>query len=164
MKTLCLVRHAKSSWLDPKVEDKDRPIDPRGEADAKLLAQFLLNHHIKPDILLVSPALRTQMTAQVLIQDMQIPPAHLQTIDEIYEAGVESLLHIIQQVPNSVNSILLVGHNPGLTWLANYLADDHQISLPTCGAYGVSFDTNDWQEITLIEGKTIFVEIPKHTD
>ena len=164
MKTLCLIRHAKSSWTDPKMDDKDRPIDPRGETDAAHLAEFLLSHDINPDLVLVSPAKRTQMTSQILAKNMHIADKKLKTIDTVYQAAVEDLLHLIQQTDDHVNSLIIIGHNPGLSWLANYLADAHHINLPTCGAYAATFDTDKWQEVTIVEGKTIFVELPKHDD
>lgn len=161
MKTLCLIRHAKSSWHDPAMDDKQRPLDERGELDAKVLGDFLKAKKLTPDIILCSPAIRTAVTAEIVARELGLKADQVIANEEIYEAGVETLLAVIQQLPKKYSTVFLVGHNPGLTWLANYLADDHMINLPTCGTYCVTFDTSDWKEITMVEGKTLFIDTPQ---
>lgn len=161
MKRLCLIRHAKSSWNHPSVEDHERPLDERGEEDAKAMGEILTENKVKPDYILASPAKRASDTATLIAESIGFAKDQIITDENLYEAGVEDLLAIIQSLDNKHKSVLLVGHNPGLTYLANYLADDHVVNLPTCGAYCVDFDTNDWSEITVVDGKTVFVDSPK---
>jgi len=161
VKKLCLIRHAKSSWDNPAIEDHERPLDPRGEADAALMGGFLAKKQLKPDIILASNATRAVDTARIIAEQVGVGSDKIDSEEQIYDAGVEDLLAMIQDLPSDYQTVFLVGHNPGLTWLANYLAEDHLINLPTCGAYCVAFDTDSWANIKTVEGKTLFFESPK---
>lgn len=162
MKTLCLIRHAKSSWSNPTMPDTDRPLDNRGVEDAESIALILQEKSFQPDCVLASPAVRATKTAEIIMAKLQLDKKLLSIDKHIYDAAVEDLLAVIQGLDKKIQSVLLVGHNPGLTWLANYLADDHVVNLPTCGTYCVNFDAKGWQDITTVEGKTLFVAQPKH--
>lgn len=126
------------------------------------MAESIKAHKVKPAVILTSPAKRALDTAMIIAKTLGVDDQRLIVDDRIYEAGVEELLAIIQAMDNHYQTVIVIGHNPGLTLLANYLADDHVINLPTCGTYCVDFDTDDWANITKIEGKTLFVDSPKH--
>ena len=162
MKTICLIRHAKSSWQNHVEQDKDRPLDPRGVEDATQLGQYLKKKALQADTIISSDATRALTTAQTVAQAMGLKENKILVEPKVYEAGVEALLKVIQSLPNQLNTVILVGHNPGLSWLANYLADDHQVNLPTCGTYCISFETSDWADIMLVEGNVLFSDGPKH--
>lgn len=165
MRKLCLIRHAKSSWDNASIQDHDRPLDARGESDAIRMGEILLEKSFHPDLILTSDALRTLTTAQLIAKQLAVPEEKIIQEPAIYDAGVEDLLAILQKLPAKYATIILVGHNPGLTWLANYLADDHLINLPTCGVYCVAFEAENWNDITTAEYKTLFIDSPKqHPD
>lgn len=165
MRKLCLIRHAKSSWDNASMQDHDRPLDARGESDAIKMGDILLEKNLHPDAILTSDALRALATAQLIAKQLSFPEDKITQDPAIYDAGVEDLLAILQKLPAKYAMVILVGHNPGLTWLANYLADDHLINLPTCGVYCVGFEAENWSDITTSEYKTLFVDNPKqHSD
>ncbi|CAN5293783.1 histidine phosphatase family protein [soil metagenome] len=161
MKTLCLIRHAKSSWNHPEINDIDRPLELRGEEDAVVVGKWLYEQTFKPDIILSSPANRAINTAKILAAQLHYDTESIIIEPSVYEASVEDLLAVIKNVDDKYSTLLLVGHNPGLTWLANYLAEDHMINLHTCGVYCITFETSTWQDITDADSKHVFSDEPK---
>ena len=137
MKTLYLARHAKSSWDDPGQSDFDRPLNARGQHDAPRMAHYLLEHHVRPDRILTSPAMRARTTATIYHETLG---GILKEDDRIYEASVTSLLYLAQEALESAETLMLVGHNPGLTELANLLGDAPIYNLQTSGVVGLQFE------------------------
>jgi len=123
MKLLYLLRHAKSSWDDPDLDDFDRPLNKRGRKSAKAMAEFFRKSGITPQTILCSPAKRTRETLKHLAPVLGAAPARLDR--RIYEASYQTLLLCLADLPPEVNSALLIGHNPGLERLALYLMSDH---------------------------------------
>lgn len=160
MKQLCIIRHAKSSWIDPALNDMDRQLEEVGKINAALTGGILKQKGVNPDAIYASSATRAYDTAYFIAETLEFSPQNIIVDPAIYEAQVDVLLSIIQNIPQEYHSIILVGHNPGLTLLANYLADEHMQSLPTCGVCCFEFSTNDWSEITIVESKTLFVTSP----
>jgi phosphohistidine phosphatase len=121
MKRLYLLRHAKSSWDDPALADHDRPLAPRGRRAAKVIAKHLGRKGISPELVLCSSSRRTRQTLKRLAPglgknaDVRIEP-------ELYAAPARDLLDVLQKVPDEVESVLLIGHNPGIQDLALSLA------------------------------------------
>jgi phosphohistidine phosphatase len=121
MKRLYLLRHAKSSWDDPTLADHDRPLAPRGRRAANVMAENLRRKGIMPELVLCSPSRRTRQTLKRLAPvlgkdaDVQIEP-------ELYAASARELIEVLQGVPDEVESVMLIGHNPGLQDLALSLA------------------------------------------
>jgi phosphohistidine phosphatase len=133
MKQLILIRHAKSSWAEPDQKDFERPLNTRGEHDAPRMGRALAEHGIRPDKILASPARRAISTARILAQESGFKAKHIEEIPAIYEASPDTLLQLIRQQQDDAGSIALVGHNPGLTMLANRLGDRFIDNIPTCG-------------------------------
>ncbi|TVQ74425.1 MAG: histidine phosphatase family protein, partial [Oceanospirillales bacterium] len=123
MKLLTLVRHAKSSWKHADLTDFDRPLNKRGKQDLPLLCERLIQYQLYPDQLIFSPATRTRLTAARIIDRLAIPSEQCQDNPEIYESSAETLLQVIQQVTDQTSHLMLVGHNPGLQDLGNYLLE-----------------------------------------
>ena len=122
MKTIFLLRHAKSSWDDPNLDDFHRPLTRRGRRSAELMAGYLRRHRLAPAVVLCSPALRTRQTLERLEPSLGNPPT---TFDpRIYDASWQALLFRLREVPPSAGSVLLIGHNPGLERLALSLTGD----------------------------------------
>jgi phosphohistidine phosphatase len=123
MKRLFLLRHAKSSWDDPGLADHDRPLAPRGERAAKVIARYLREERIAPDLVLCSSSRRTRETLD------RIAPAlgdevRVEIERELYAASADRLLERLRAVDDDVESVMLIGHNPGIEQLALSLAGD----------------------------------------
>jgi phosphohistidine phosphatase len=120
MRTLYLLRHAKSSWDDPALSDHERPLAPRGRRDAKRIAKHVGRIGLRPELVLCSTAVRTEQTLDLLRP--KLGQVAVQVEEQLYGASSETLLERIRSVPDQVGSVLLIGHNPGLHDLALTLA------------------------------------------
>lgn len=161
MKTLFLLRHAKSSWKEIDFADFDRPLSKRGESDAPLMGKILHKKDCKPDIILSSPAKRAITTAKLLAEQLDYPKKDIRAIDEIYEAGTGELMDIIAEIDDHHKRAMLVGHNPAFTILANHLAPSHLEGIPTCGVVCIEFDVKSWSDVRAGKGRLLFFEYPK---
>jgi len=121
VKTLLLLRHAKSDWSNPSQQDIDRPLNQRGQKSAALIGQWLKQHHIQPEWAVCSPALRVRETMMGLHNKLNLPESLIQFDDRLYLASLTTLLDALSQCPDDMDQILLVGHNPGLEQLLDYL-------------------------------------------
>ncbi len=160
MKTLYLGRHAKSSWKNMELADIDRPLNKRGKRDAPFMGKLLADKGIKPDLIISSPAKRAVATAKVIASEINYPEEEIIFDENIYEATGRGLLEIISGTEEKYNSIMLFGHNPGLTVLNNNLSDHFIDNIPTCGVVALEFKTS-WNEIELKSAGFIFFEYPK---
>ncbi|MFN3345212.1 MAG: SixA phosphatase family protein [Chloroherpetonaceae bacterium] len=154
MKSLYLIRHAKSSWDYPDLTDFERPLNKRGLRDAPFMGMILREKQIAPELFLSSPAKRTLTTAQLFANAMNYPAAQIVTEPRIYEASRQTLLDVIQSLPDTLNSVAVFCHNPAITDLANFLSDKRVDNVPTCGIFSVSLDSPSWR--SLGEGKCVF--------
>ena len=161
MKTLYIARHAKSSWDFPELTDIDRPLNGRGNKNAPEMGQRLFKRNIKPDLLLSSPANRAFTTAQKIAQEIGYPLEEISTSQEIYHVGSGELMDIVRGQNDSINSLMIFGHNPGFTWFANSLTGENIDNIPTCGIVAIEFDVDSWSNIEAGEGKLIFFDYPK---
>ncbi len=161
MKTLYIARHAKSSWDFPELTDIDRPLNGRGNKNAPEMGQRLFKRNIKPDLLLSSPANRAFTTAQKIAQEIGYPLEEISTSQEIYHVGSGELMDIVRGQNDSINSLMIFGHNPGFTWFANSLTGEYIDNIPTCGIVAIEFDVGSWSNIEAGEGKLIFFDYPK---
>jgi len=144
MKTLTIVRHAKSSWKNTSLPDRDRPLSRRGENDAPEMARRIAAAGIRPSLIVSSPAKRAWKTAKIIARELGYPLEFLQREDDLYLASVNKILDVLVAQDERFNNIMLFGHNPGLTDFANYLVPGLTNNLPTCGVVSVSFDRDDW--------------------
>ena len=144
MKTLTLVRHAKSSWRDTSLSDRERPLNKRGERDAPVMGKRIADAGIRPSLMISSPAVRAWTTAKVVAKALGYPLEFLQREDDLYLASLDSLLDVVAAQEAGFNNIMLFGHNPGLTDFANYLSPGLTNNVPTAGVVSVDFDREDW--------------------
>lgn len=162
MKRLYLVRHAKSSWKDATLEDFDRPLNKRGKQDAPLMGKLFKSHYkLSPDLIVSSPAKRAAKTAKVIAKEIGFPKKQIVYEGAIYEAGVPPLLSVIRKIDDSADQVMLFGHNPGLTMLAEYLIGVVVDNIPTCGIFCIDFDVDSWKEVGEGRGKEVFFDYPK---
>lgn len=145
MKTLLLLRHAKSSWDDASLSDFERPLNPRGTKAAPFIGQFMAGKGWQPDAILSSPAERAKQTA-LLVKEAGRLSAEPAFNDKIYEASQFQLLEVLSGVSKTVNMLLLVGHNPGMEGLLNLLTGEMH-SIPTAGLIRISLNIDAWPEI-----------------
>lgn len=165
MKTLYLVRHAKSSWADPSLADQKRPLNKRGLRDAPLMGQRLADRKVRVDAIWSSPALRAVQTARHLAHALNYPRKEIQLRDRLYFSVMDELLLEIRSCPDAVQRLLLLGHNPVITECANLLSDcgrETDIeSVPTCGIVALEFALSSWLQIGEKKGRMLFFDYPK---
>lgn len=162
MKTLYLVRHAKSSWKQPELSDFERPLNKRGKRDAPAMGRFLLKKGVIPDIIISSPAVRALLTTKIISDILSYPENRVVYSDPIYEAGIVSLYKVISELGDKYTSAMMVGHNPGMTYFANSLANTRIDNIPTCGIFCAELDITSWDEISENCGSLGFFEYPKN--
>lgn len=161
MKTLYLVRHAKSSWEDSSLDDFDRPLNNRGKKDAPRMGQYLNKQGVFPDLMLASPANRAFTTSRKIARELDYPKDGIQTDERIYHADETDLLEILREVDDSWNSVMLFGHNPAFTWFANGLNRTDIDNIPTCGVVACQLDIDHWTEVRMGCGQQLFFISPK---
>jgi phosphohistidine phosphatase len=161
MKTLILVRHAKSSWANPDTDDFDRPLNKRGEHDAPFMGKLIFEKAGKPDLIYSSPANRALSTARYFATEIGYSADEISQQKLIYQQGGRAIIKLLMSTPNEHNLIMLFGHNPDITSLANYFSDVNIDHMPTCSVACIDFDTDDWSWISDSNGKLRFFEYPK---
>lgn len=161
MKRLLLVRHAKSSWNHPGLSDFDRPLNAWGERDAPMMAGRLLQRGMRPERVVASPAKRAKQTAQLLSEGVGVPGECILDDERIYEASPATLLQVIGGFDDAWDFVMLVGHNPAMTSLANALANGVTDNLPTCGMVDISLNLEHWHDIASGCGTCRLYDYPK---
>ena len=144
MKILTIVRHAKSSWKDTSLSDKNRPLNRRGERDAPIMGERILAHGIRPSLIVSSPATRAWTTAKTIARAINYPLEFLQKDENLYLASLDDILDVVVAQDNSFNNMMLVGHYPGLSYFANFLVPGLTHNLPTAGVVSVQIPQDDW--------------------
>lgn len=163
MKTLLLIRHAKAAWEELGTNDADRILTEQGLQQADLMGQELKTLQITPDLIVSSPAIRALNTAQILAAVLNYPKDKIKTEEKIYSGGVEDLINLIKQTNAKIDTLLLFGHNPNLTWLTHFLCEESHINIPTCGIIIISFENmHSWDQLTEIDGKLTHFIHPSH--
>lgn len=162
MKTVILVRHAKSSWDDHTLSDFERPLNDRGKQDAPEMADRLQKKQKKIDAFISSPAKRAKKTAAIFANAYGLDKDEVVLKDELYLATEKTFFDVISKLPESMNTIAVFSHNPGLTDFANALTDEIRVdNVPTCGIFAVSSEA-DWQSFKDSPRKFLFFDYPKN--
>ena len=147
-KTLCLIRHAKSSWADPSLDDFDRPLNNRGKRDAPFMAQVLYEQLAKVDKIVSSPAKRAFSTASTFADTFGIPVQDIKKEERIYEAFPSVIFDVICSLDDQWTTVLLFGHNPAFTSVANHFSPFFTDNVPTCGIVQVISSTEQWTDFS----------------
>ncbi|TXI07874.1 MAG: histidine phosphatase family protein [Rhizobium sp.] len=161
MRTLTIIRHAKSSWEQEGLHDFERPLNDRGRRDAPVMAARLRQFGAIPDLLVSSPALRAITTARIFADGLDISTESIQLQAKIYEASVGTLLQIVRELDDRYAHVALFGHNPGLSNLARKLAHCDFDELPTCGMVQISLPANHWRDVSANSGQLLYSSWPK---
>lgn len=160
MKHLTLIRHAKSDWRDTDLSDFDRPLNERGKKAAKKMGKRIALRGDIPDILISSPAKRARKTTLLIAKELEIPKAEIICQAEIFEAKTKTLISLLSKLPEH-DHVALIGHNPGLTELAEWLCSDSPSWLPTCAVLTIAVDIDSWGEIKKGYGNILNYDFPK---
>lgn len=163
MKSLLLIRHAKSSWGDFTIADFDRPLNERGKRDAPVIAQKLLDRKIKIDAFVSSPAKRAKKTAQAFAEKYSVAKENIIYINDLYEANIEDFFSAVTLIDDRYNTVAIFSHNPGITSFANKMEVAKIDDMPTCAVFGVQTDISHWKDFREAEKKFWFFEYPKKT-
>ncbi len=160
-KRLILIRHAKSDWGNPSTKDFDRPLNKRGSLNAPEMAQRMVSQNIFPDLIVSSPALRALTTAKYFAKEWEIGEKKIQMDKNIYEAGLKTLLDVVNHFDNRYSTIAMFGHNPGFTDFANYLSDVNIYNMPTCSIVMLEFPFDEWSFVGSSTAKVLLFDYPK---
>lgn len=161
MKTLLLVRHAKSDWNSPASSDFERPLNDRGKRDAPAMAHRLLDKKIKIDAFIASPAKRAKKTASIFAKEYSEDKDKIIFKEELYAAPEEIFFEVIKGVNDKFNSIAIFSHNPGITDFANSLTDVRIDNIPTCGIFAIKINAKSWADFKDAEKEFWFADYPK---
>lgn len=162
MKTIILVRHAKSSWSDLRLDDFDRPLNKRGKRNAPFMGQKLKEKQIIPDIILSSPAKRARKTAIAIAKAIDFPKKKIIFDDNMYHSDAMYLLELVRNQDDGDETIMLFGHNPDFNDLADILLKQNPVyNIPTTGIYCIKFDVDSWEKVQQGNGEAVFFDYPK---
>jgi len=160
MKNLILIRHAKSSWDDATLADRERTLNKRGKRDAPAMGQLLKGKGLLPGRILSSPAKRALKTAKLIAEEVGYPKNKIDVREDAYERGVDALVKLVAGLEDGWDRVYLVGHNPELTELANRLTGAGIENVPTCGVVSVEFSASRWRDGAKEGGALAFFERP----
>lgn len=160
MKSLLLIRHAKSSW-DFNVNDIDRPLNNRGGADAPAMAKRLIKREIKIDAFVSSPAVRAFTTAVYFAEAYGKKAKNIVVIPSLYEANQEVFFNVIEELDNEFDTVALFSHNPGITDFANTITSVKIDDMPTCAVFSCKINIKKWKRFRENEREFWFFEYPK---
>lgn len=161
MKQVTFIRHAKSSWENPELRDFDRPLNQRGLRDAPFMAKIIQAKANRIDAILSSPANRALSTARFFADALDINPADIQQEPTIYNAYPEDIVRVIRKVNNHRSNILIFGHNPAFTELANWFSPQYIDNIPTCGIFEVIAPIENWNDFDKSTGRMVAFHYPK---
>ena len=162
MKTLFLVRHAKSSRDDSALPDKERPLNDRGMRDAPKMGARLAKHDRKPDLILSSPALRALTTAEIIANKLDYRIKDIVVDERLYAAAPDDLLEVIRKLGEKAECVMVVGHNPELSELAHRLSS-RITDMPTCAVAEFAFDVKSWTSIGRHEPSKVTLHEPRRS-
>ncbi|HXU35104.1 MAG TPA: histidine phosphatase family protein [Blastocatellia bacterium] len=162
MKTLLLLRHAKSDWGDSSLRDFDRPLAPRGERDAPRIGKALRKRDTVPDLIISSPAARARATVEAVKQAAELDN-DIKFDEAVYGASSAELLKLIRRLPGGSACAMLVGHNPGFEDLLGRLTGSHE-RMPTSALACIEFDLEDWDAVENKKGRLVWLLTPKQLD
>jgi phosphohistidine phosphatase len=162
MKTLILIRHAKSSWANIGETDFERPLNERGKKDAPEMAKKLFESNIKIDAFVSSPAKRAKKTCKAFMEVYGREKENIILVDELYIAQVAAFYKVVSNLNKEHNDVALFSHNPGISAFANSLCKGVDIDdMPTCAVFAVQISIEDWKDFETAEKRFSFFKYPK---
>ena len=158
MKTLLIMRHAKSAYPPEISDDFDRPLNKRGRADLPRIARLLAAYGPRPEVVLASAACRAHQTATGLAESLGLPASILHLDDALYLSSPQTLAQAATGLPDSAQTGLIIAHNPGMEEWIGELTGAH-VSLPTAGLAAVELNVYSWREIS--RGRLLYFVVPR---
>ena len=162
MKTLLLIRHAKSSWNDSSLTDFERPLNERGKHDAPAMANKIHDRKININLFVTSPAKRAKKTADFFMTAYDAKEKNLLVIPTLYEASIKNFYNAVENFPDKNDVVALFAHNPGITDFINSLECYPVYEMPTCGVFAVEIKTEKWIDFRTSEKQFLFFDYPKN--
>jgi len=161
MKTIFLVRHAKSSWQIPGQKDHERPLLDTGVERTRKITDFLVSRGVEVDLIISSHAVRAYETARLIATALGFPEREIRQEPQIYLGTEDSLLDIVLSLSDELDSVMLVGHNPVMSGFAQILQARIGNDMPTSALVSISFETNYWNQALIAKKKVNFYVYPK---
>lgn len=161
MKSLYLIRHAKSDWSDESLSDFDRPLNKRGMKDAPLMGSLLAEKGIQPDLIISSPALRAKTTAFAIAKALSYPSESIRYEHDLYACDAQTILSVIRSVSDEFDTLFVFGHNPEFTECANLITGGDIDNIPTCGVVEMRLYKDDWKSIEENSAELRSFDFPK---
>jgi len=161
VKTLLVLRHAKSSWNDSTLDDHERPLNARGQRDAPRMGELVREHGLVPDVILSSDAVRTRLTAEAVSEAAGFA-GEIRLDATLYLASASEIIDVLRAVPDTnANTVMVVGHNPGLEQLvATLTGEDHD--MPTAALAQIFLPIGEWRDLDVsTTGTLLHVFVPK---
>jgi phosphohistidine phosphatase len=147
MKTLLVLRHAKSSWNDPELDDHERPLNERGRRDGPRMGKLVREYGLVPDIVISSDAVRARLTAEAVAEAARYA-GELLLDPHLYLANPADIVSLLRTVPEKAETVMIIGHNPGLEELVEQLTGERQ-DLPTAALAHIVLEIDQWRDLTL---------------
>lgn len=161
MKTIYLIRHAKSSWNEIGMSDFDRPLNKRGKKDLPYMANRLQEFGIKPDLILSSPAKRAVKTTKEIAQTVGYNEENIVYEESLYDSNYTNYRYLLDSLDDKIDSIFIIAHNPTLTDVGEKLSGAILTNIPTCSIVAIEFDVTSFKDIEEESGKILFFDYPK---
>lgn len=161
LRTLFIVRHAKSSWDLENISDIDRPLKLKGIRDAYEMARRVKIERQLPDLLISSPAIRALHTADIFTRVFEIKYAQLKIDERIYGGGIRIIKKLISEQVSTVKRLMIFGHNPDFSELASVLTGKSYFEVPTCGLARIVFKAPDWASVSSENMQSMSLDFPK---
>ena len=159
-RTLFLVRHAKSSWDEVALPDKERPLADRGKRDAPMMGKRLAKRQVKPDLILSSPARRALSTAEIIAKELHYRAEDIVVDERLYATEADMLLGVIGELSDKLKCVMLFGHNPEFADLAQRLSNEPAL-MPTCAVAQLTFESKSWSSIGSTKPAEVLFDYPK---
>ncbi|PKO97740.1 MAG: phosphohistidine phosphatase [Bacteroidetes bacterium HGW-Bacteroidetes-9] len=161
MKTLYLMRHAKSSWKHAELSDLERPLLEKGLKRTRLVIEYLQEKNTNIELIITSNAVRAVDTARIIAHAFKVDENNFRIEKGVYMADADSLFDQFFDLPEKVTQVMMIGHNPSITNFVNTFLDEKIDYLPTSGVVAINFDTDHWEELPLASHQLGFIVYPK---
>jgi phosphohistidine phosphatase len=158
MKTLFLIRHAKSDWENLLLSDIERPLNERGYAAANLMSARFKS---VPDLIITSPAVRAASTALIFARKLGYNSNNVIIKEELYDTSVKEYVSVIKKIDNTFDTVLLFAHNPTISETVDHLTKALPVEMPTCAVAGIQFTISKWADVKAGTGELILFDYPK---
>lgn len=165
-RTLILIRHAKSDWGTTSLRDYERPLNQRGQKDAPEMGRRLREkHHVIPDLIIASPALRAATTAKLIAAQVGYDVQQIRWVEKLYHSTVEVFEDVITSgdIADDIKTVFIFAHNPGISLFAHYAVPELLLEdMPTCATVGLTFNAAHWSDYAKAKRALLFFDYPKN--